>query len=60
MLGRIEPTMRFAVALGRGARPDVRMILTSISASTASNDAVNSRRGRGSRIESAASILEVP
>jgi len=41
LLGRIEPTKRFAVALARGARPGVRMILASISASTASNDAVN-------------------
>ena len=41
LLGRIEPTKRFAVALARGARPGVRMILTSISASTAANDAVN-------------------
>ena len=41
LLGRIEPTKRFAVALARGARPGVRMILTSISASTASNEAVN-------------------
>jgi hypothetical protein len=41
LLGRIEPTKRFAVAVARGARQGVRMILTSISASTASNDAVN-------------------
>jgi len=60
LLGRIEPTKRFAVALARGARPGVRMILASISASTASNDAVNfASRWRITNRKRAASILEV-
>jgi hypothetical protein len=57
---RMVPTKRSAIALARGARTGVRMILILMAVKTASKAAVNlASRSRRRKVEALADVVEV-